>query len=262
MANFNYYKRKVLAWSYSEWIIGVNVFMFILTQIINLSMGNGLLRLGAKVNFLIAFGEYWRLFTAMFLHADLIHLFFNMVILYMLGRDIERFFGPKKFLAIYFLSGLMGSAASYIFTANMSVGASGAIFGLMGANLYLYKINPTAYKRLYGTDLLLLIGLNIFISFIRPNIDIAGHLGGLLGGFLMAYGVGLSFQKAFVPKRMLFQGLVVLLILTQVIGGTLMIRQSPSNYIVAVRYYQSRGREQKAQRIAQRAIEKFPNEFR
>ena len=137
MANLNYYKQRIKRLTLTEILISINVAMFILTQIVDMATGDGLLRLGAKVNALIGLGEYWRLLSAMFLHADLMHLIFNMMALYILGKDIERFFGKKKFLAIYFLSGLVGSAASYLLVENISVGASGAIFGLMGANLFL-----------------------------------------------------------------------------------------------------------------------------
>ncbi|HAS75029.1 MAG TPA: hypothetical protein DCS67_12865, partial [Clostridiales bacterium UBA8960] len=201
MANMNYYIRRIKQMSLSEILIGLNIFMFVLTQIVTSIAENGLLRLGAKVNALIGLGEFWRLFTAMFLHADLMHLIFNMMALFILGRDIERFFGKKKFLVIYFISGLIGSGASYLFIDSVSVGASGAIFGLMGANLFLYKLNPLVYKRIYGTDLLILIGVNIVIGFIRPNIDMAGHIGGLIGGFVIASALGLSYESWIKPKR-------------------------------------------------------------
>lgn len=260
MANLNYYMRKIKQYTLTEWLIGLNIVGFILTQLVNLTLGNGLLRLGAKVNVLIAFGEYWRLITAMFLHADLLHLIFNMIILYILGRDIERFFGKTKFLAIYFLAGITGSAASYIFTPNVSVGASGAIFGLMGANLFLYKINPTVYKRIYGTDFLALIGFNLVLGFVRPNIDMAGHVGGLIAGFILAFALGLSYEKPFVKKRIPFQALALILILLPVSFGTFRIKSSPESYATAFFYYYSSGRTAKAEKILERADQKFPNE--
>ena len=92
-----------------------------------------LVRLGAKVTPLVAAGEYWRLFTSMFLHIGVAHLFFNGYALLVVGTELERLLGWGRFLAIYLLSGLLGSLASYAFSANLSAGASGAIFGLIGA---------------------------------------------------------------------------------------------------------------------------------
>lgn len=257
MGNINYYKIKIKQLTLTEWLIGINLFGFALTQVVNIIWGNGLFRLGAKVNLLVAFGEFWRLLTAMFLHADLLHLIFNMLILYLLGRDIERFYGKAKFIIIYFLAGLVGSGASYVFTQATSVGASGAIFGLMGANLYLYKINPTVYKRLYGTDLMLLVGINIFIGFVRPNIDMAGHIGGLIAGFVCASALGLSFEKLFPLKRLPLQVLAVVMLILPLVFGTYQIRSKPESYGAAYQYYRSIGREAKAEKILIQATDKF-----
>ena len=260
MANLNYYKNKIKRFTLTEWLIGINVIMFLLTQIIDLSLGYGLVRLGGKVNALIGQGEFWRLFTAMFLHSDWMHLIFNMMALYILGRDIERFFGRKKFFAIYLVGGLMGSAASYVFIENMSVGASGAIFALMGANLFLYKLNPLVYKRIYGSDILLLIGVNLIIGFLRPNIDMAGHIGGLIGGFLTASAVGLNYEKTFIRKRLLFQAVTALLLIGMIISGTLIQYKDADIYGEAASYKYTLGHIKSATRIVDRGISHYPSD--
>jgi rhomboid protease GluP len=258
MANFNYYKSKLRNLTLTEWLIGINLIMFALTQILNITVGNGLLRLGAKVNFLIGLGEYWRLLTSMFLHADLMHLIFNMLALYILGRDIERFFGKTKFLLIYFGSGLIGSAFSYLIVSNVSVGASGAIFGLMGANLFLYKINPTVYKRIYGSDFLILIGINLVLGIIRPNIDMAGHIGGLIGGFIIAFSLGLSYEKALTPKRVPFQVITILMLLVPISIASYTHLKSPESYASAAYYHYSINNRDTANKYIDRGIDKFP----
>ncbi len=260
MANINYYKNKLKHLTLTEGLIVINVIMFLLTQLINLLSGDGLLTLGAKVNALIGLGEYWRLLTAMFLHASIMHLIFNMMALYILGRDIERFFGKKKFLIIYFISGLVGSGASFLLVPGTSVGASGAIFGLMGANLYLYKLNPLVYKRLYGSDLLILIGINLVLGLISPNIDMAGHIGGLIAGFVIASAVGLNFEKIWVKKRALYQVLIILLLILPITFGTIKIQSSEDLFISGAYYYYTEGKINKSLNIIEKGLKKYPDQ--
>lgn len=260
MANLNYYKQRIKQLTLTQILIGLNVFMFLLTQILDVTMGGALIKLGAKVNALIGLGEFWRLLTAMFLHADFMHLIFNMMALYILGRDIERFFGKGKFLAIYFISGLVGSGASYWLIENVSVGASGAIFGLMGANLFLYKLNPLVYKRIYGSDLLILIGVNLVLGLIRPNIDMAGHIGGLIGGFATASAVGLSYEKIWMPKRVLYQGLTLLVLIVPIALGTLKIQSDSNVFASGAYYYYTEGKYEKATKVLEKGLQKHPTD--
>jgi membrane associated rhomboid family serine protease len=128
--------------------------------------------------------DYWRLITGGFLHAGLIHIGFNMYILYWLGTMLEPSLGHARFLALYFASLLSGSFGALLLSPNeVTVGASGAVFGLMGAAFVL--------QRARGVDPMQsgigpVILLNLAISFIIPNISIGGHLGGLIGGALAA----------------------------------------------------------------------------
>jgi rhomboid protease GluP len=147
---------------------------------------------GAKVNILIAEGEVWRLFTAMFLHIGVIHLLFNLYALNALGPLVEGYFGHVRFFAIYMLGGLFGSLASYAFSDAISAGASGAIFGLAGAaTVYFlrYRENFGARGRALLQNMLLVIGINIIFGLSVPGIDNWGHMGGLVGGALVAYGL-------------------------------------------------------------------------
>ncbi|GAB3226282.1 rhomboid family intramembrane serine protease [Glycomyces halotolerans] len=129
----------------------------------------------------VAAGGEYRLLTSMFMHYGAIHLLFNMVVLWILGRVLERDLGSLRFLAVYLLSGLTGSVATYLFASPeiWSAGASGAIYGLFGA---LIVVNRRLSRD--NTGLFVLLGLNLALTFIVPSISITGHLGGLVGGLL------------------------------------------------------------------------------
>ena len=205
-------------------LIGINVLLFVLMVFYQPGFStelstNTLIVFGAKYNMKIADGEYFRLVTSMFLHANLMHLVFNCLALYSFGRETELFFGRAKFLIMYFVSGLIGSLGSYLVNTPVAVGASGAIFGLLGANLYILTLNPKVYKKIYGTDVLSLIGINLVIGFMVPNIDNTAHLAGLVGGYLAAWSVGLRNQNLLKPKHMIAQAITVLIIVTSIVWG-------------------------------------------
>lgn len=131
----------------------------------------------------VGYGEWWRIFTVALVHANYLHLGFNMWALYILGTPLEHAFGKTRFFIIFFVSLITGSLTSLALAAQnqVSVGASGAIFGLFGA----FAI---AGKRI-GADvrsIVVLIGINFALDFILPNIDWHAHLGGLIGGALTA----------------------------------------------------------------------------
>ena len=127
--------------------------------------------------------EYWRLLTVALTHGGIMHLFFNMYALLILGNSLERAIGQKKFLAIFLISQIGASLASIYFSAFnvVSVGASGAIFGLFGALIVVSKRYGLDTKQTY-----VIIGINFAIGFIFPGIDWRAHLGGLIAGFIAA----------------------------------------------------------------------------
>jgi membrane associated rhomboid family serine protease len=147
---------------------------------------------GAKVNSLVATGEVWRLFTAMFLHIGVIHLLFNLYALNALGPLVESYFGHWRFIAIYLIGGLFGSLASYAFSPAPSAGASGAIFALAGCltvYFYMYRENFGARGRAILYNMLVVIGINLVFGLSQPGIDNWGHMGGLVGGILLTLGL-------------------------------------------------------------------------
>jgi membrane associated rhomboid family serine protease len=127
----------------------------------------------------VAAGQWWRLFTAGFLHVGPIHLVFNMVALWVIGRELEPVFGRVRFLALYLVGLLGGSATVFLFgqVGAEVAGASGAVFGLMGALAVVLR-----RMRLSARPALALIAVNLVLSFVVPNISILGHLGGLVAG--------------------------------------------------------------------------------
>ena len=147
-------------------------------------LGSSLIDDGAVSRAAVEQGEWWRILTAGFLHAGLLHLFFNMFGLYILGGLLEPAIGRVRFAVLYFVSLLAGSFGALLFSPEgLTVGASGAIFGLMGAAFVYMRnrgINPME------SGLGLWIGLNLLITFTIPNISIGGHVGGLVGGALAA----------------------------------------------------------------------------
>ena len=135
-------------------------------------------------------GEYWRLFTAMFLHFGLKHLLHNMVMLGAAGQILERAVGKIKFIVIYLIAGLGGSVLSYMQMLQkeeyaVSAGASGALFGVVGALAWVVILHKGRYETLTGTGMLVMIALCLYYGISTGNVDNWGHIGGLVMGFLM-----------------------------------------------------------------------------
>lgn len=176
-----------------------------ISSLISLLMGSKypetditLLLMGAKYNSLILDGEVWRLFTAMFLHIGIIHLLFNLFALNFLGPMVEGYFGHWRFAVIYVIGGLFGSLASYAFSPVPSAGASGAVFGLAGATtVYFLRYRNNFGER--GQSMLqsmfAIIGINLVFGFATSGIDNWGHIGGLIGGALVAYGFMPNYEQ-------------------------------------------------------------------
>lgn len=186
-------------------VLGV-IFVLDMASRLFFSLGNyGLLTLyGMKVNTLISQGQWWRLLAANFLHADIMHIATNCLGLYIWGRYIEAFYGKGKYTAILLLSGLTCTAASYAFTTNPSLGASGMIFGLYGAMLGIRKFDKHLFNAVFGIQLLVFIGISVFWGFTTSYIDNFGHIGGLVGGFLAARMLGMLGESSTVTRRILY----------------------------------------------------------
>lgn len=174
-------------------LIGLTSLVFLLQLGSQSLLGYDLvLALGAKVNSLIAQGQIWRLVTPVFIHAGLTHFFINMYSLYAIGPAVERFFGRLRILGLYLLSGVAGVLLSLAFSPNASVGASGAIFGLLGALGALLYRNRMVFGEMGRRQLqqIVLVALFNLALGLSPGIDNWGHLGGLLYGAGLAWFAG------------------------------------------------------------------------
>ncbi|MCS7222087.1 MAG: rhomboid family intramembrane serine protease [Anaerolineae bacterium] len=193
-----------------SWVIlSANVAICLAMMAVTTARGGGLLAgslgistpvliiFGAKVNQLIADGEFWRLLTANFLHVSLMHLLFNTYALWQLGPEVERLYGRARFLTIYLLTAVYGATASYAWGGELSAGASGAIFGLVGT-LVAYFLR---YRELFGrrgraylSSMVMIVVINLLIGISTPGIDNWGHIGGLISGFLLGYGLAPAYM--------------------------------------------------------------------
>lgn len=160
---------------------------------------NTLYNFGGLVNFsqMDSYTEIYRLITSMFLHGGLVHFLFNMYALYIIGPQLESFFGKAKYLTIYLGSGIIGGLLSMLFLGNnvVTVGASGAIFGLIGALLYFGYHYRVYLGSVIKSQIIPLILFNFMLGFMLPGIDMVAHLGGLFGGYLVSKMVGVKYKS-------------------------------------------------------------------
>ncbi|WP_125582824.1 rhomboid family intramembrane serine protease [Levilactobacillus cerevisiae] len=217
MTNFKYRLRRLDQTPYMT--IGLIVINALVFGAMTLAGGstsvNVLITFGAKLNTLIQQGEWWRLFTPMFLHIGFTHILMNMITLYFVGMQIEAAFGHTRFLLMYLIAGVGGNVASFCFSDSLSAGASTAIFGLFGAFLMLGESfwQNQVIRQLARTFLAFVV-MNIAFDLFTPGIDLAGHIGGLAAGFLVAYTLGVprigkvSTFKRIVATIVLIVGLV------------------------------------------------------
>lgn len=212
----NYFKYKTS----TLMIIALNIIMFLITIYMvystaaswgisplsmsesakNLINNNVLILLGAKYGPLIYDGEIWRLITCAFLHGGILHIVCNMYMLYIIGPQIEQIYGKLKYIVIYLVSCITSSTFSLIINPDsISVGASGGIFGLMGALLAFALIERKNINKEYTMGLIKTIGINLVIGLVVINIDNAAHIGGFLGGAILGGGLyKLSEKKQYV----------------------------------------------------------------
>lgn len=186
-------------------IMGVTIFIYLLQFGANWLMGYDLpLYLGAKVNELIQEGQLWRFFTPALLHGSLLHIGVNMYSLNILGPQLEPFYGHGRFLLLYLVAVFSGVVASFAFSQYPSVGASTAIFGLLGALGMFAYLN----RGLFGAraqsllaNIIQVAVINLIIG-LSPGIDNWGHVGGLAGGALLAWLGGPHYRLAGDPPEM------------------------------------------------------------
>lgn len=191
-------------------LIVLNLIVFLLTDVYDRT---GNLKYLLSNNYvLVKSGEFYRLLSCMFAHDGIIHLVCNMYALYILGPQVERYYGKTKFLLIYFISGILSSLFSCVFLSDVSysLGASGAIFGLLGSVAYFTYYYRATLQGLLRSQVLPVILINLFIGLMIPGIDIYGHLGGLIGGLLISMGIGIGDKGR---KNDQINGIIVLILM-------------------------------------------------
>ncbi len=198
-------------------LILINVIVFILS-----AFNDTILPMFAVNRELIVdFGQYYRLFTGMFLHAGILHLLFNMYALYIIGMQLESFLGKWKYLIVYLLSGLGASLLSIFFSNGFSVGASGAIFGLMGALLYFGYHYRVYLDSVVKSQIIPLIILNLILGFTLTGIDNWAHIGGLVSGVLATMAVGVKYKST---RFEMINGIILYLIYIGFIGYMVFVK--------------------------------------
>lgn len=192
-------------------IIAICTLLFLLTYIFGKGSTDSytLYNFGAVLSSSVKSGQIWRLLTGTFLHAGILHLLTNMYSLYVIGTQLENVIGRRKFIFIYLISAISGSLMSCLFSSHLSVGASGAIFGLLGSMLYFGYHYRLYLGNVLKMQIIPIILLNLFLGFSLSGIDNASHIGGLIGGYLATKAVGIKGKST---KNDIINGWIVLLI--------------------------------------------------
>lgn len=205
-------------------LIGLNVVAYLIEIVVGgggFAIGNGN---SVLINYglfgpLVAEGEWYRLVTGGFLHASLLHIGFNMLLLYLLGRLLEPALGTPRFVVLYFASLLAGSFGALLLDPNaLTVGASGAVFGLAGAT---FVIARGRGMDAIASEIGFLIVFNLVISFAVPRISIGGHLGGLVGGVICALAIVAGERGMFGSRRLPAEMVVMALVAVVSVVGAL-----------------------------------------
>jgi len=212
LGEFNRYRLTYI-------IIGINILIYVISAFLSgdfIDMDlKTLVDMGALFGpFTVLDEQWWRLFTAMFLHGGMTHLLMNMFSLYLIGRGAEMYFDTKSYLSIYLFSGLLGGLASlYMHPDSVGVGASGAIFGIFGALAGFFLANRdkiASHSKAFMKDFAIIIGINLVIGFSIPSVDVSAHVGGLLVGIIGGFVLSKN-PKWIVIYNMLMVMLVILI---------------------------------------------------
>lgn len=182
----NNYKKSPVTFTFLGIIIA---YFIIMTLNGGTTSGENLVRFGAFYPpFIIAYNQYYRFVTSIFIHIGLMHLLFNGYALYIFGTQIEKVMGSFKYLQFFLLAGIGGNIVTFLFSFNtISAGASGSLFGILGAFVYLIRHHENMISAQGKKIIYQIIGINIIITFISPSISITAHFGGLVIGYFLSY---------------------------------------------------------------------------
>jgi len=199
-------KKPVVTYS----LIVINVILFLLMYIFGSGSEDGLtlIMFGANQrNFVLDLHQYHRLITSCFLHIGILHLLFNNYALYVIGSQVENFYGKAKYILIYLISGICGNLLSICFHDSITAGASGAIFGLLAAILYFGYHYRLYLGNTLKTQIIPVIVLNLLLGFMATGVDNAAHIGGLISGIFISMVCGVKFKST---KSNMINGIILL----------------------------------------------------
>ncbi|SFB38817.1 Membrane associated serine protease, rhomboid family [Lentibacillus halodurans] len=170
------------------WLIIIQLALWLLTGFLQTPLGTLIENWGMGINFYISQGEYWRLLTAIFLHADLMHVLFNSFALVLFGPALEQMLGKLKFLTVFLGGGLAGNIATFLLGPSIyaHVGASGAIYGLFGIYVFMVAFRKHLIDQSSSQIITVILVIGLLMTFIRPGINIYSHVFGFIGGFAIA----------------------------------------------------------------------------
>jgi len=249
--------RPTVTWM----ILLVNFVMWGLMTLAGGSTDTGvLIKFGAMYGPLIIEGEYWRLITAVFLHVGIMHLIFNSYALYQLGSLAEIVYGRKRFVLIYFAAGITGSVFSFLFTRSVSAGASGAIFGLLGALLYFGRKKKGVFRKGFISNIIAIILINLFIGFTYPGIDNFAHIGGLVGGYISGYFAGTDSKSRFTLRQYAYLGILAVFVLSMLGVGNLVYQDDNQVMYYRARQHVEEGRFMQADSLLEDIMNRLPEE--
>jgi membrane associated rhomboid family serine protease len=170
-------------------IIIINLLLWFIISFLHLDLGRTIYTWGVGHNISVSYGEYWRLVTPIFLHGGLSHVIFNCFALVLFSPALEQMLGKPKFISFYFITGIIGNIGTYII-APMSttphLGASGAIYGLFGIYIFMVFFRKSLIDQSNAQIVTVIFVIGLVMTFIQPNINIAAHIFGFLGGFAIA----------------------------------------------------------------------------
>lgn len=169
-------------------LVIIHLALWLIIDFLQLSIGWEIYTFGVGYNLLVSLGEYWRLFTPIFLHGDLMHALFNSFSLVLFGPALERILGKGKFLVAYFGAGIIGNIGTYLIEPldYIHLGASGAIYGLFGVYLFMILFRKHLIDQNSSQMVMTIFAIGVLMSFVGSNINIIAHLAGFVGGFILA----------------------------------------------------------------------------
>ena len=175
-------------------LVAINIIVFIVLEIMGDTNSGGFMLIKGAMNpyLILSHGEWYRLFTCLFMHFGIEHLANNMLLLFLLGQIFERAVGITRFIGIYIGAGLSGSFLSFFYMCLMGkndivAGASGAIFGLIGGMIVVILVNKGKYAGISTKRMIFMAAITLYFGFATAGTDNVGHLGGLISGFLLTF---------------------------------------------------------------------------